>query len=412
MKAGSFLTQNARFLAAGVMMTFMSSFGQTFFISVFAGDIRVAFDLSHGQWGGIYMIGTTVSAIAMIWAGGLTDIIRVRVLGPIILIGLVTACLAMSLNQSAWALPVVIFLLRFFGQGMSSHIAVVAMARWFVATRGRALSIATLGFSFGEATLPILFVTIGAFVDWRLLWVFCAAICFAGVPVLAKLLAKERTPREVAQGAASAGMNGCHWSRRQALGNPLFWIMAPAIMGPPAFNTAFFFHQVHFAEIKSMRHVELVSFFPLYTLISVVTMVVSGWALDRLGSARLTPFYQIPMVASFLIFSLATEPIAMFVGFALLAITTGANSTLPNAFWAEFYGTKNIGSIKALAAAVMVLGSAIGPGLTGLLIDLGYGLERQFAAVALYFVLVTALMIFGIGKAKASLPTAVASPTI
>lgn len=410
MRAAGYLFQNAPFLAAGALMTFMSSFGQTFFISIFAGEIQQAFDLSHGQWGGIYSVGTTCSAIFMVWAGGLTDVFRVRVLGPVILIGLAAACLAMSFNQWVWLLPLVVFSLRFFGQGMSSHIAVVAMARWFVATRGRALSIASLGFSVGEALLPLIFVSLMVVIDWRNLWIVGAVLCLTGVPVLAWLLSKERDPQKLAQSEASAGMNGDHWTRRQALLHPLFWFMVPAILGPSAFNTAFFFHQVHFAQIKGWSHVELVSIFPLYTLMSIAAMVASGWALDRFGTARLTPLYQLPMVASFLLFAVAAGPVSMLLGFFFLALTSGANATLPNAFWAEFYGTAHIGAIKALAAAVMVLGSAIGPGLTGLMIDLGFGLDRQYFAVALYFVLTTGFMAVGIGRAKRALPGRVGAP--
>lgn len=392
-------------------MTFLSSFGQTFFISVFSGEIRQAFDISHGEWGGIYMIGTTLSAVVMIWAGGLTDIFRVRVLGPVILVGLAAACLAMALNRAFWALPLVIFALRFFGQGMSSHIAVVAMARWFVATRGRALSIASLGFALGEASLPILFVALMGAFDWRYLWIACAAVCLVGLPVLIRLLRKERTPQSTAQAESNLGMGGRHWTRGQALRDRLFWAMVPAILGPAAFNTAFFFHQVHFAEVKGWSHMQLVSFFPLYTFMSIGAMMLSGWALDRFGTARLTPFYQLPMVAGFLIFAVANSPATMALGLFFLALTSGANATLPNAFWADFYGTAHIGSVKAMAAAVMVLGSAIGPGLTGLLIDLGLGLENQYAAVAAYFVVTTLLMVAAIGKAGKTLPRRPTAPT-
>ncbi|WP_242109607.1 MFS transporter [Aliiroseovarius subalbicans] len=404
MKSTGFLALNAPFLGAGVLMTFASSFGQTFFISIFAGEIRQAFDLSHGQWGGIYALGTTMSAIVMVWAGGLTDTYRVRVLGPGVLLGLAAACLAMAVNPFVWALPAIIFALRFFGQGMSSHIAVVAMARWFVATRGRALSIASLGFAFGEATLPFLFVSLMTIVDWRVLWIVGVLLCLAGVPVLARLLGKERIPGSHSQSESSLGMRGQHWDRGQVLRSPLFWVMVPAILGPAAFNTSFFFHQVAFAETKGWSHVDLVAFFPLYTLMAIGAMMVSGWALDRFGTARLMPLYQLPMAVSFLIFAIATGPGTMFWGFLFLALTTGANSTLPNAFWAEFYGTTHIGSIKALAAAVMVLGSAIGPGLTGWLLDRSFGLEQQFVAIAAYFAFVTAVMVFGIRKAAQSLP--------
>ena len=403
MKLRTYLSENARWLAAGGLLTFLSSFGQTFFISIFAGEIRTEFGLSHGSWGGIYSLGTAVSAGVMIWAGALTDVFRVRVLGPVVLIGLAAACAAMALNPVVWMLPVVIFALRLFGQGMSSHIAVVAMARWFVSTRGRALSIATLGFALGEAVLPIVFVTLMTFVDWRLLWLFASAICIFGVPALLLCLRQERSPQSLAQAHSSTGMQGRHWTRRETMLHPLFWMMVPAILGPAAFNTAFFFHQVHFAEIKGWSHVELVAFFPVYTAMGIGAMLVSGWALDRLGTARLMPFYQLPMAVSFLVFWQSTGPGGALFGFLFMALTTGANSTLPNAFWAEFYGTAHIGSIKAMAASVMVLGSAIGPGITGALIDFGVGLEAQFLGIAVYFLFATAIMFVGIGRARTEL---------
>lgn len=385
-------------------MTFMSGFGQTFFISIFAGEIRETFGLSHGEWGGIYMLGTGASAIVMVWAGGLTDLFRVRVIGPAVLIGLAAACLAMAFNPWAGALPFIIFALRFFGQGMSSHIAVVAMARWFVATRGRALSIAGLGFSLGEAVLPLAFVSLMVVMDWHLLWVVGAVLCVIGVPVMGKLLAQERTPQSHAESDVSVGMKGRHWSRADALRHPLFWAMVPALLGPSAFNTAFFFHQVHFAELKGWSHLELVALFPAYTGLSIASMVASGWALDRLGTARLMPFYQLPMVASFLLFAWAGSLPVLFLGLAFLSMSVGANATLSNAFWAEFYGTAKIGAIKAMAAAVMVLGSAIGPGLTGLLIDTGMELDTQYVGVALYFLLVTAILWWGVSRAARDLP--------
>lgn len=399
----TFIARNATWLSAGVLLTFMSSFGQTFFISIFAGEIRTAFDLSHGAWGSIYSLGTTLSAIVMIWAGALTDVFRVRVIGPLFLVGLAVACLSMATANSVWMLPFVIFALRFTGQGMSSHIAVVAMARWFVASRGKALSVATLGFAVGEALLPLSFVALMAIFDWRILWVAAALIAVVGVPVLYRLLQQERTPKEIAAENPVSGMSNIHWTRGMALRHPLFWFLVPALLGPSAFNTAFFFHQVHLAEIKGWEHIELVAYFPLYTMMSIIAMVISGWALDVWGTGRLMPFYQLPMVFAFLAFSWASEPTLAWIGFLFLAMTTGFNATLPNAFWAEFYGTIHIGSIKAMAAAIMVLGSAIGPGVTGVLIDLGVGLEDQFIGIAVFFLFATMMMWIGIRRFRTEL---------
>ena len=400
----SFLRLNIRWLAAGALLTFMSSFGQTFFISIFAGEIRAEFGLSHGEWGGIYALGTLASAIVMVWAGGLTDRFRVRTLGPVVLVLLASACAFMATNHAAWLLPAVIFALRLTGQGMSSHIAVVAMARWFTQTRGRALSIATLGFSAGEAVLPLLFVALLTMYDWRLLWGAAGLVALLGIPVLISLLREERTPQSMAKSSQSLGMNKRHWTRNQAMSHWLFWVMVPSILGPSAFGTALMFHQVHFSEIKDISHLTFVAMFPVYTAVTTCSMVLSGWALDRFGTPRLIVFMYLPAVAAFLVFGLGTGTGGLLLGFVLFGLTSGANATLPNAFWAEFYGTGSIGAIKAMAAAVMVLGSAIGPGLTGWAIDAGIGLEAQYTAVSVYFLGATALLFFGVRKAATLLP--------
>ena len=400
MRTLAFLRDNARWLSAGILLTFLSSFGQTFFISIFAGEIREGFGLSHGEWGGIYSVGTAASAILMVWAGGLTDIFRVRVIGAVIAVALALSCIAMALNPVWWLLPLVIFALRFTGQGMSGHIAVVGMARWFIAARGRALSVAKLGFSLGEAILPVLFVALMLIMDWRILWLVAAGIALLGAPVLLLLLRQERTPQSHADSDQSLGMEARHWTRNQTLRHWLFWFMIPALLGPSAFNTAFFFHQVHIAEIKSLSHVELVAMFPFYTAVSIGAMILSGWALDRSGTPRLIPWMQVPMVIAFALFAVAGGSWGMVAGFFFLGLNTGFNNTLPSAFWAEFYGTRHIGSIKAMSAAVMVLGSAIGPGVSGVAIDLGIGIETQFWWIAFFFMLSTALMVVGVGRAK------------
>lgn len=402
----AFLRANAPFLCAGFLLSMLSSFGQTFFISIFAGEIRAEYGLTHGEWGAVYGGATTAAAAVMLWAGGLTDRFRVRSLGLAVLGMLALACLAMAANPLALLLPVVIFALRLLGQGMTGHISGVAMARWFVASRGRALAIAALGFSAGEATLPLIFVALKDVVHWRALWVIAALVVALAMPLLLTLLARERTPQSMATEAQSFGMGGRHWTRRDVLGNRLFWLMIPALLGPPAFNTAFFFQQVHLADVKGWPHMGLVALFPVYSAATVVVMLSSGWAVDRFGTARLMPLYQLPLVAFYgLMAGIDTLAGALPV-MVLMGLTSGAQATVAVAFWAEFYGTRHIGAIKATAASVMVLGSALGPVLTGALIDRGIGLPQQMPVIAAYFAFACGLVAVGIATARRQLPGA------
>ena len=201
-----FLRTNWLFLLAGFLLTFTSSYGQTYFISLFAGEIKADFGLSDGQWGGIYTIGTTLSAIVMVWAGVLTDNFRVRVVALGVMLGLAIACLAMAVISNWVLLIFVIFALRLTGQGMMSQLGSVAMVRWFEATRGKALSLSSMGFAAGQAILPVIFVALFAVFHWRSLWVLAAILVVLTIPVLLLLLRQERTPQSM---AAEAQITGC-----------------------------------------------------------------------------------------------------------------------------------------------------------------------------------------------------------
>ena len=74
----NFIRANASWLAAGFLLALLSSFGQTFFISIFSGALRNEFDLTHAEWGATYAFGTFSSAVVMVWAGGLSDQFRTR----------------------------------------------------------------------------------------------------------------------------------------------------------------------------------------------------------------------------------------------------------------------------------------------------------------------------------------------
>lgn len=402
-----FLVDNRLFLLAGFLLTFTSSYGQTYFISLFAGQIKSDFVLTDGGWGAVYTVGTTLSAITMIWAGSLTDRFRVRSLSLAVMIALSLACLAMAVAPpSAVVLVFVIFALRLTGQGMMSQLGAVAMARWFVATRGRALSLASMGFAVGQALLPVVFVALLAVVEWHLLWILAAALVLLTIPAMQMLLRQERTPQSMAESDQALGMKGQHWSRGQMLRHPLFYLMIPMILGPSAWGTALFFQQVHFTEVKGWALIDYVALMPVYTSVSVAFTFVAGWAVDRYGVKWVVPFQMLPFALSFVILAYADTIFVAGIGLAVFGIGQGLQSTASAAFWAVFYGTRHLGAIKAAAAALMVFGSAIGPGITGVFIDMGIDFPQQMLPIAVYYLLAAILTAVGILKYQRDLPRA------
>ena len=129
MKFLLFLRDNARWLAGGFLLTFFSSFGQTFFISLSAGNIREEYGLSHGGFGTLYMVATLGSALTLPYLGQIVDRYSVRKVAMFIVPMLALATVSMALSSHIVQLAVTIYLLRLFGQGMMTHTAFTAMGR-------------------------------------------------------------------------------------------------------------------------------------------------------------------------------------------------------------------------------------------------------------------------------------------
>jgi MFS family permease len=389
-----FIRENARWLAAGVLLTCSSSFGQTYFISLSAGHVQEAFGLSHGGWGGVYTIGTLMSAALLMQVGRLADRFKVKSLALVTIAVFVAMCLAMAMVGHWIMLVFVVFGLRFCGQGMMSHLALTAMGRWFRGNRGRAVAFASLGFSLGEGLLPISFVLLVGVIGWRAGWVVAAAILALLVaPLLMYLLREERSPQSLTESQHTAGLDGRHWSRGEAMRHWLFWALTPGLLAPSFISTSVFFHQVHLTEIKGWHLASYVATFPIYSAFSVISNFVAGSFADRFGAARLLPFYLLPMGVAMAVLAVATSfwfgPIAL----VLMGMTQGASQAMIGSVWPEYFGTRNLGSIRAFVVASMVFSTAIGPGLTGLLIDSGIGFETQCLFMGIYVAIVSVFFV-------------------
>ncbi len=389
-----FLRDNARWLAAGLLLTLCSSFGQTFFISLFAAEIKAAHGLSDGGWGAIYTVATLASAALLVQAGGLADTMPLGRLALIVIAVFAAVAAGMALNGSVVVLVVLIAALRFCGQGMVSHIAMTAMGRWFRAHRGRAVAIAGLGHSLGEALLPALVVALVAAIGWRMTWGAAALVLLLGfAPLLAWLLAEHRQPRGTAEVGQVPGLGGRHWDRRRVLGHWLFWALMAGILAPPFIGTSVFFHQVHVSDTKGWALAVMALGYPAYAAVTVASSLGCGWLADRFGPLTLLPVYMLPMAAGVTLMGAAGGVGAWHLMMALMGLTQGGAVTLLGALWPELYGTRHLGAVKAMATAAMVFATAIGPGITGVLIDLGLAFPDQVWGLALWCLLASGMFL-------------------
>ena len=378
-----FALSNPRFLGFGFLLAFLSSAGQTYFIGVFGSGVQAEFGLDAGSWGRTYMIGTLASALLINWTGTFIDRIDLRLFSALILLGLSGACVTMASVSSPLMLIVAIFLLRQFGQGLTSHAGITSMARYHDADRGKAIALAAIGFSFGEALLPVAGVYAAAALGWRNTYYIVALVVLLSiVPTLWLLKGHgQRHKRHVdalAERALEGGGNS-DYTRRQMLSEWRFYLILPAMIAPALIGTALFFFPAEIAGAKNWSSLWLTGNYWLYSLAGVATTIYSGILIDRFGARPVVTFFLVPLALSLVVINLGDHPWLVWPYMLLMGISTGVYFTGQSALWAELYGPKHLGAIKSFTNSVMVFSSALGPALVGSLLEWG----MSFVAISM-----------------------------
>ena len=381
----AFLKQNFRWIAGGFLLTYFSSFGQTFFISASISEWRAAFGLSHGEIGRLYMLATLASALCLPWVGRLVDVLPERRVILIVVPVLASATLIAAYAPSVAVLVLAIFLLRLFGQGMMTHTALTATGRSFAAQRGRAVSLVVLGHQGGEATLPLAFAALALAWGYQAGWVAGAIVLLAGgLPFGWWAYRVPRTPQHEPAGTGSGPFPVRHWTRREVLADPLFWVLLTGVLGPPFIGTTIFYHQDYLTELRGWPPQFYALSLSVAAATTVVFALVCGALIDRFRAPAILPFFLLPLAGSCFVLGINGPAWLLFVVMLLLGMAYGLSSTLFGSLWPEVYGTLHLGAIRSVTVSVMVFATAAGPGVTATLIDRGITVPEQMIWIGFY----------------------------
>lgn len=373
---GAFVRENGRWLGAGFSLLLFSSFGQTFFIGLAGGDVRAQFGLSGGGFGAMYMAATLASAATLPWLGRTLDVLPAHRVVLFTMPGLAAGCVLFAFAPNLILLLGALYLLRLFGQGMMTEIALTTTGRWFAANRGFAMALISPGLQAGFALLPLGFVLAHAAGGWRAPWIAAAALVLIAWPLLVRLLQVERTPRSAAEGAPAVGRQ---WTRAEVIADPILYLLLAGALAPPFIGTVIFFHQSYLAELRGYDPLVFAAAFPVMAVTTVVFGFVAGFLVDRASALGLLPYFLLPLAGASLALAWVEDAWGLYAFMFLLGVSNGVTQTLLGALWPEVYGTANLGGIRAITVSAMVLATAAGPGLTGFLIDAGVTLPAQAA---------------------------------
>ncbi|MBB5213068.1 MFS transporter [Microbulbifer hydrolyticus] len=365
-----FIRSNPKLAFFALLAIAASGFGQTFFIAIFGGALREAFNLSNSWYGASYSAATLLSAFVLLGAGTLIDrwpLRRVATLGVLLLSA---GCITLASAQSAWMLLPGFFLLRFAGQGFMTHMGMTTAGRHFTANRGKVIALAALGFPIAEALLP----TGGSLMiessGWRSVWMVSAAVLILAVLPALLWLAGNTGNDPAKNGPATSAGEG-DYTRSQVLRDRGFYYLLPATLMTPFVVTAILFHQGAIADERGWSMAVLAGAFGGYAAGHLLALLFAGGLVDRFGAQRSLPMALIPMIAALVLLALCQAPWVPYVYLALVGISQAGTGTAGSALWPERYGSTHLGAIRSVSQASMVFSTAASPLLLGFLLDRG-----------------------------------------
>ena len=380
----------------GFIFTFFSSFGQSFFLGLFNSSIRDALSITHGQFGTIYASATLLSSLVIIWVGKKIDDIDVFKFGTFVTLLLSFSCYFFSKVSSVTFLFIAIFLMRFSGQGLMSHTATTTISRYFTKSRGKALSTGWFGLSTAEFILPVFIIYLLTFMEWRSIWINISFVILF-LPIISYLLIKniKLDSREIDNNKNKKNIKIKNWKRIEVIKDYRFYIVCANMLAMPWIATGIFVYQSFILSSKNWGPYVIAQSFMAYSILSVITLFIAGFLIDKFSSRKLLIYMNLPFLLSLFLIIVFDNPIVSFLFLGLIGISNGLANVLGSSTWAEVYGVKHIGSIKALTTALMVFSTAFGTAVFGLLIDKGFSIEQIsmisgtyifLALIALFFV--------------------------
>ena len=386
---------NLKIILFGFIFTFFSSFGQSFFLGLFNAPIRNELDITHGQFGNIYASATIFSSLLLIWVGKKIDDYRIFNYSFFVIILLFLSSLFFSFVSNIYLLAFGIFLMRFSGQGLMSHTSTTTISRFFERSRGKALSTIWFGLSTAEFILPVLITYFFLIYSWRTVWQGIAVliILFLPIVIINTIKSINLESREADPNPNNRKIKIKSWRRRDVLKDYRFYIVSLNMLAMPWMATGVFVYQSFISESKMWAIYTIPKSFMVYSITSIVTLFFSGFLVDKFTGRKLILYMNLPLLFAMITLFYFDHEISAYVFLGLIGVSNGLANILGSSTWAEIYGVKFIGSIKALTTAFMVFSTAFGTAVFGLLIDKGFTIENIAFVGAAYIVISLALLI-------------------
>jgi len=385
-----FLFHDPKLLIYGFLIIFFASYGQTFFVALFNDDIKSYYSLSDGQFGLLYALATTLSSLLIINFAKMIDYIDLRIYSLLITLGLLVPCFAIYfLPSNIIFLFIIIFTLRFFGQGAMNHAGITSMTRYFGKNRGKAISVGNLGGMIGVMFLPFFIVYLSDFFSFKQIWLFCGLSLLFFLPILFFLLNNQFERQEKFKNSLIE--ENKQWKTREVIKNKNFLIYLPIASAFSFIGTGLMFHQIFIFTQKGWTIEMLGTGFIFLGGFSIIGLIFGGPLIDILNPRKAILFILTPIFFAILILLFFDSYFFLIIYMSLYGLNLGISAPFVGSLWAELFGLESLGTVKALFHAISVLASALSPVIFGYFIDWGFGIGT-ISTISLLLIIIATII--------------------
>ncbi|ABR47226.1 major facilitator superfamily MFS_1 [Alkaliphilus metalliredigens QYMF] len=367
---------------------FFSGPGQTYSVSIFINSYVEDFGWSRSQVSSYYSMATLLAGLLLPLIGRAIDAAGHRRLITIISTLLGMTCLWMSFINQPMMLFIGFIMLRLFGQGSMTLIPSTLVPQWFVRHRGKALSLMAIGGVVGSGLLPPLnnwlITYMGAGFAWRVWAVLLIGVMaplgwhfvrnqpedMGEVPDGNKQLEDENSDLRYVTRISTSEIS---WTLKEAMKTRAFWFMLFCMVVPSMINTGITFHMVSIMETKGFS-----SSFAAWIL-SIVAMTqfpltfVAGYVVDKVKIRYVKGVNFVVFLGAMAMLLYSQSNYSLVIYAVVHGIFVAFDSVSTGVLWPNYFGKKNLGSIRGFAMTAMVIGSALGPLPFGYAYDLFNG---------------------------------------
>lgn len=353
----------------------------SFFVTPMSDDL--GWSRSDLSWG--YTMRLIVAGVAAPFVGALLDRIGSRVLGT--LAGLIAGFCVLGL---AGVHSLVVFYVLFaisgvagFGAPGGQMITTVPIAKWFHTNRGRALAIATVGMPLGTTIFLPVVETLIDHLGWREAWLIAGVMVIGVIAVPCALFMRkdpesmglhpdgaDHPPIYAAVENAESTATSENWTARQAIRSPTMWMIVAAMMIMGAVLPGTVLYRTSYWQDVGLSTGVIALATALDPFMVSVSALVCGFLAEKIQTRYLGFFGTLTVGCSMLAMIFARDSIVYLLAYNMTwGIGMGANITVQNIIWPNYFGRQFVGTIRGIVFPVSVIASAASAPLFATLLD-------------------------------------------